>query len=582
MIPLHVRESVESTVFFKDRSTRGVVKLHGECVLIDNGAHVQLHSAKMSIITRHAYRRGRGGKPSSHTLSPQAGLTELEGVEERAPRTSTTAGLWLLLALICLSAGAKAVLFDTLDPDCFWHMRVAQQIEREGVRPVVDHISFAARKEAWTPYSWLAEIAMERLWRCGGYRAAIATQALMAAAIVLLIGLSGREISNGQALSSAVAAAGGAFLSLAYLSFRPVTLAILLMALCAWLLVRDRRSHERSRAVWAVVPITVILANVHLYALLMPAWLVALWLSAIIERHGRSIRRYGAMLALTAAACLATPMLKGMWTTAIYYQFHDPMVHSTIIAEMQPFMHGAMGKVSGLLVLAFFIVTLLNRRKLRAGEWIWLLGSTLLLLRWGRFAPVFALVAAPALAACAGLSDRVLGRRLIVAVMTALLALGAWHVAQEFPRRDTKMSAWLNRHGPDAPGYPCAAADYLLEHVPPHTEKIITDFTWGGYVGWRLGEPWQVLLDGRTQVYPAELWQATYLGTEADRLRFLASITADAAILPHKSVFHPALKKLGWQMVFSDAYAEVLLPSTPDSKPNAPSDHPHAGESRNP
>src|SRR6195952_395335 len=91
------------------------------------------------------------------------------------PRT----GFALLIAMIALFAATKAVVYDTLDPDCFWHLRVGEQLLRDGVRPIIDRLSFASIREPWVPYSWLAEIGMVKLWNAGGFRAAIAATALM-------------------------------------------------------------------------------------------------------------------------------------------------------------------------------------------------------------------------------------------------------------------------------------------------------------------------------------------------------------------------------------------------------------------
>src|SRR3954467_7460292 len=104
-----------------------------------------------------------------------------------APRTGV--GFLLLVGLVALVAGGKAVLFDTIDPDCFWHLKVAEQLRAEGVRPVVDRLSFASVQTAWAPYSWLAELGMKATWDAGGYRAAVLVQALMQAALAAAIAL---------------------------------------------------------------------------------------------------------------------------------------------------------------------------------------------------------------------------------------------------------------------------------------------------------------------------------------------------------------------------------------------------------
>jgi hypothetical protein len=127
------------------------------------------------------------------------------------------------------------------------------------------------------------------------------------------------------------------------------------------------------------------------------------------------------------------------------------------------------------------------------------------------------------------------------------------------------LARWVNRHGPDTPGYPCAAADFVDRSVPRASDHptghLINEFSWGGFLAWRLEGKYQVLLDGRTQVYPQSLWQATYLGTDTDRRKFLAQIHADAALLPAgKSLFRPMLIRLGWTQVYKDDRAEVLIP----------------------
>ncbi|MDB5302097.1 MAG: hypothetical protein JWO87_3760, partial [Phycisphaerales bacterium] len=56
-------------------------------------------------------------------------------------------------------------------------------------------------------------------------------------------------------------------------------------------------------------------------------------------------------------------------------------------------------------------------------------------------------------------------------------------------------------------------------------------------------------------------WRATYLGSEEQRHGFLATVRADAAVLPlRNSRFHDTLTALGWQQAYHDDRAEVLVP----------------------
>jgi hypothetical protein len=517
----------------------------------------------------------------------------------------------LLVALVALVAAGKAVLYDTVDPDCFLHLLAADQLLADGVGPLVDRQSFASIPQAWPPYSWLAEIGMKLVWDNGGYRASIAVHAIMAAALMAVIGAAcvvkaphpfyGEEeglpdpddhdtarpttipppVSR---LSAVLATACAAFLSLPYLSFRPVTAALVLLSACYLLLLRDRRLAERSRAVWLVIPITVLTVNIHLFAVATPVFVGCLFLGALWERRAsfdppdwpeadRRAGRYAALLAGSMLACLATPMIRAVPGAFVHMQT-DPIVASPVIAEYQPFYRGALGVVAAGIVGLILVCAYLNRRRLRAGEIILLVVVLGLLMRMGRFAPLFALGAAPILATVLPrFSERLLGRLPVRVMVSLALIAGAWRIGAAFPHPTTSLEWWVNRQGPDAPGYPTDAAQYVDEHVRPVSGRLINEITWGGYLEWRFGDRFQTLLDGRTQCFSPELWRLTYLSGHLARKDFLSRVHADAAVLPvDKSVFHDALVELGWTQVYADERAEVLIPPSGNAKRDAARD----------
>jgi hypothetical protein len=544
------------------------------------------------------------------------------------PNPSPRLGFGLLLALLAVVAAGKVILADTLDPDCFWHLRVADEIARQSwPHPLIDDLSFASIRQPWTPYSWLAELGMKCLWDAGGFRAAVAVQAAMESAFILLLGLAALELSrrvHGQAryLASALAAAVGGILSLAYLSFRPVTAALTLLALVGWLLLRDRRMSQQSKAVWLVPPITAVLTNVHFFALFVPLWTAALLVGDLFPplpvlrgRAGvgvgdtldpcdainpvpytqnphlvpppayrgrrenkssasrpRRLLRGAVLLLLSLAGCCLTPLLPGTLRSVLEYSTQDVMVRSGMIAEFRPFYSGIMGNVSAAFVAALLIGVVWHRirpPRIPLGEVLWLAGSTALLLLMGRLSPVFAIIAAPMFAAVVPhLSDRILGRPPIVAALAVVLALSAWPVARAFPRPGESLSFWLNRHGPDAPNYPCRAADFVDRNVPAQTHHLICELTWGGFLEWRLGDRFQTLMDGRTQLFAPEFWSVAALGSPDQRKKFLAATRADAAVVrtgpgasrAGRGAFGQILTELNWKIVYRDDFAEVLVP----------------------
>jgi hypothetical protein len=495
---------------------------------------------------------------------------------------------------------------------------------------------------------------MKRIWDTAGYQGAVAAQATMFAAFVVLTALAAleatrpktdasqktgdarssylvdtkslyRDPTDSHYLSAAIATALAEFLSLPFLSFRPVTAAIVLLAGCGWLIARDRRKGETSRSLWLVVPITILLANIHLFAMLVPVWAIALLFGAAWEciagdetsatggavaidrgaggsaaasvaiaragRHTENLRRlfrYALFATACCIACLLTPMLPGMIATAFHYGTKDPMVDGPVIAETQKLWHGTPGQISAILILGFLVGVFQNRSRVRAGELLWLAFAGVLLVKMARFAPVFAVSCAPVFAATRPkLSDRVLAKPSTAFALATILLLGLMRITLEFPAGNEPIGKWLNRNGPDAPNYPCAAADFVADHIAARgaSGRVINEFSWGGYLEWRLGPKFKTLLDGRTQLFAADFWHDTYLNGEDSRRKKLATLAADAAVLPAKgSLFEPGLTQLGWRVAFKDDYAEVMLPpagnSTPTATPTTPPAAPSVADSR--
>jgi hypothetical protein len=472
-------------------------------------------------------------------------------------------GWLLLLALLVLLTASKSILYDTLDPDCFWHLRVADQLDRLGIGPLVDDLSFMSLKSPWTPYSWLAELAMKRIWDFGGFRAAIAVQSMMIAAIYALIAISSTA-RGGSRIGVAVVTLVAAYLSLPYLSFRPATAGLAMFALATWILIRDRQRDEKTRSIWLLVPLTMLTVNVHLFAVVIPLSMAALLVGAIVERRG--IGRYGLLLALTTAACCATPMLPGLVRSMWHFQTADAMVAGPGIAELRPFYAGPMGWLAVSLVVGAYLACWKGRDRLRAGDWFWLIGGTILLLRMGRFSPLFVIIASPIVAAALpAMRGAVLGKPALRIALACLVGVGIVRIIAGFPSSTMTMDVWLNRNGPDTPGYPCAAAAFVQSNVPPAQGRVLNDFTWGGYLDWRLGPTFQTFMDGRTQCFAPAFWQQTSMGSAGDLQRFLQPITADAAIVSKdKGSLRAAVVAMKWKRVYSDDRAEVFVPPTTD------------------
>jgi hypothetical protein len=487
-------------------------------------------------------------------------------------------GYVLLIATIAFVAAAKAVLFGPVDPDLFLHLIAADHIAHNGVGPIVDTTSYVSSKEPWTPYSWLAELFMRWLLEAGGYRAAVVTYAVCSVAIVALIAMAGRfaqrhrggePAARGSLLAVVVATGLGTVLTLPYLSFRPVTMAFVVMAGCVALVYRDRAIGERTRAVWLVLPLSALLVNLHLFAVLMPMWLAGLAVGALVEHRrasireetGRRLKRSIGLAAGAALACLATPLLPGAVAALFRYGTGDPMVTAGLVDEFKPFYSGPMGKVSLAIVVGTLGLMLARREKLRVGDWMTALFATALLLKMGRMAPVWAMLVAPLLACCLGgnLSDGVVGRPAIRVVLTIVLIVGAFRLINGLPPTGDTLATALARR---PSGYPVAAAEFVAGNIPRQSGRLVNDYSWGGFLAWRFAGERQVLLTGNTSIYGRVVWDATYFCDDATRRQTLATTNADAAVVPVSgSPIATALGQLGWKEIYRDDIARVLVPN---------------------
>ena len=469
--------------------------------------------------------------------------------------TKRAGGFWPLIALLALVGAGKAIQSDTMDPDAFWHLRVADQLLTDGIGPLVDRLSFASLKTPWTPYSWLAELFMHAIWAVGEFRLATVVTAICSAGIIALIAAAARlHTKTANDLGVAILTAVAAFFTLPFVSFRPVTFGLLVMAAMVLMLTADRR--RASAMVWWIVPLTVLLTNLHLYAVVIVALTWATFFGSIPSGRTAWRRLLWLAIATSIAACL-TPMLRGAVTTAIQYNAVDPMVASPFITEMRPFYNGGTGKASLVLFIALMAMCVGRCRQLDLTDWLWLALGTVLLFRLGRFSPVFAMLATPAFArAFPVLGGRALGKPIVRIALWCVLAAGVINILPSLS--ETNFDRWLNRHNPT---YPTSAAAYVDQHVTPTNGHIINEFNWGGYLSWRLGDRYQVLMDGRTQLYAPQFWLRTHLGDESTRLAIMKETPADAAVLPAKdSCFSKALISLGWTEAYRDDLAVVLVP----------------------
>ena len=477
-------------------------------------------------------------------------------------------------ALFCVSlfvvASALFALGDQdVDPDLFWHLRVAELIEATGPQPLVDTFSYNSTPWPWIPYSWLAELGMRRAMESLGTLALSLVPLLCYLATLLFVTLAviGR---TGRSLKAASVVTVVALLILPFIGFRPATFAFPVCAFAVWAVSRASRRRGGVLAVAALVPLTAFLANVHLFFLFPPililAWGVGEWLEG--RATGRGARRAALAYLSLAAICLAlafaaNPFGTRLFSVIAHYLLDDVMVTGGVIVEMRPFYSLGPLPLWGTLLLLAWPMAGWARRRVRP-DWRDLASFALalaLVLSHGRYIPLAAALLAP-LAAAWGPWPRLsaVGSRrlsaLAVGLVLGLAASAALRVSRTPPERD------LDRYLQSRTSYPVAAARFVQQAVPRGSGRLINEMGWGGYLIYTLWPDFQVMMDGRTLVYPERLWRAAYVdATPESRLDLLRQAQADAAVLAVDSEWAAILENdLGWHRVYVDEVAGVWVP----------------------
>ena len=312
--------------------------------------------------------------------------------------------LFFLAILVWLfAAGSSGWQSLLADGDAGWHIRTGQYIlDHHGV-PHQDLYSFSKPGAPWYAWEWGSDVIFGSLQRLAGLKAVV----LAAAAVLALFAttLIRRMVWRGThlfvALAVALLSVGSA--SIHFLA-RPHIFTLLLLSVSVWLVERDRE--HPSRALWLLVPLTVLWTNLHggFLALIAVVGLTAvgiaaeLWLAGDFARRWRDAARYATLAGACAAASLVNPYgwrlhqhmfeyLRSDWIRSVIQEFQSPSFRNENMMQFE-----------GLLMAGLIAAGALLRRR-RMVEALWILFFAHEGLASARHVPIFVTVAGPAIAA---------------------------------------------------------------------------------------------------------------------------------------------------------------------------------------
>ena len=407
-----------------------------------------------------------------------------------------------------------------------YHIRVGEWVLDHHAVPHQDILSFTRAGKPWFAWEWLASTGFAAIYRLAGMKGVIVGSAFVIAWSVLLI-LRHMAWRGANALVVLLLIHFGIGASSIHYLARPHIFTLLFMAVSLWLLDADR--NRNTAAIWLIVPLTALWANMHggFAGILASTALIAFGsiIQAWMDRANRGIHRKSAIrYASLSAGCLLASVLNpyGFEEHKHIFDYMNQKWLVEIVEEFQsPNFHAIQGLYFEVLLLTgvFVAIRLLARKEI---------ASALLILAWGhlslvsvRHVPIFVIVLLPFAAselsslwrACIvtlpprsipGTLDKIgsdhapsLQRNTIFALLvTVLLASFSFGLPYpvDFPQPRYPVSL-INRHAGLIAG-----------------AHVFTTDSWGDYLTFRFYPQQRIFIDGRSDFF-GERFSGEYTAT---------------------------------------------------------------------
>lgn len=466
-------------------------------------------------------------------------------------------------------ASLAALTSPEADPDFWWHLRIGQWIEQNGL-PRTDVFTYTVPDHAWTDHEWLTEVLIAWVYAHGGMFAISLAFGLLTWAGLLVVLRSSRPARHPYvvvALAMALAVAAGAPI------WGPRAQMITFLFVCVELHWLRGYLDGRSRMINWLPVLVVLWVNLHggfvigigflglAFACELGRWLV--------NRDDLAAFAHWKRLALIGAACLLAALVNPNGA-AIY-----PWVLKTVGSSAQEqlivewfspdFHRGDLKAFEAMIMLAIAGFSL---RRPRLYDLLLALAALALALQSVRNLVLFVAATTPILVATwsgvwRDLADRrglrlgnipprplfaaITGLALLV-ISAATAGVVAGHLAQQ---------ASVTRKE-----YPVAAADWIAAHPDRVGTRMFNQYGWGGYLAYRFypAADRRVFIFGEAELMGDRLLQRyeDVAALRPDWMRVMDDYGVDTVVFNHGAALSDVLAtEPGWQLVYSDPVADI-------------------------
>ena len=458
------------------------------------------------------------------------------------------------------------------DGDTGYHVRTGEHIIATGQVPTRDLFAFDDPPLPWFAHEWLAEVVMALAHRAAGLTGVVVLAALL---LALALTLLFRQLlaSGGDVVSAFAIAALAATTSMLHWLARPHLFTLL--GFSSALVILQRHRHDGWRGIWLLPLLMVAWVNLHggfvTLFLLLGIELVDAAIDWLRERPlaaGPVRRRLRALLAV-AAACLLATLVNPRGGRALWFPLQlaaNRFVVDHVDEFQSPDFHHQL--LLGGCIAVLLLLLLVSRARLGLVATLQVGLFFVMALYSSRHAPLFALVAAPAMVTLLGALP---GRRIpgLLARSRAhsesLLAQSRQSIGHLWPLAALLGVVVLIGSGRFELRYqerdrPIAAVQYLLEH--PVAGRPYTNDEFGDYLIYAAWPRYRVFFDGRGDMYGADRMrdylELSQVGPRFDQV--VAHYDFDWAFVRSDSTLagYLALRD-DWHSIYSDALAAIFV-----------------------
>jgi hypothetical protein len=503
-------------------------------------------------------------------------VVEISAQSERGLVDMVRSTHWLLVIVI------MAVIFTLAaqpitDPDFWWHLKTGQYIVETRSIPHTDIFSTLRFGSEWVTHEWLSEVFIYSVFRPLGFGGLIVVFSILIIAAFWIV----HQRCKRRGVHPYVAGFAlllGALATMPTWGVRPQVFSLLFAGIFISFLDRYSRG-EPMPSVWWLAPLMILWVNLHagfalglvlivltIAGLLLDWWLLRKDSFANVWRRAQPL---GWLLIFCVAAVCLNP--NGARLYSYPFETLSSQAMMQYIREWRsPDFHNPLFQALALLLLATFSALALSSKRARPGELLMLTATAWATLRSGRNVAFFALVATPLLAehSWTFITDHRWGQWLITSekreleerstpkivlnvlllgIVLAVVALGAMRAVSEQPITE-------------AQEFPAAAVDFIRNQKPP--QPIYNEYTWGGYLIWRLFPDYRVYIDGRADVYGDKLveeWLDTHDGKTTWRECLENHGIRTVLVKPDAALASLLRQDGGWQKVFEDKQAVLFV-----------------------